>query len=275
MPRWVWDFVRATSGDGGYAEVRGWKYDVVGPRYNARPFLADVCSPCPTKRDVFLRRVLKVHVDSELFALGRAVHEVFLYPFRCKSRDVEVVVHGFRRLLRSLKKVDRYRDFLYEVFKKGLTLALISEEEQIPLSVEPRIPGAVLGLSDYVKPDLLLGLMPIDLVLNVNGNGFDRKELALTGYSLAIEAWTGHPVDVGILISIPFSDDVRVSWRIVRIDDPLRRRFLEFRDEVARMLEYNEEPEKPSSCHQGCPYRGVCLGEVGLHLKPLQQSIGA
>ncbi|MEM0317621.1 MAG: CRISPR-associated protein Cas4 [Candidatus Nezhaarchaeales archaeon] len=58
MPRWVWDYVRATSGDGGYAEVRGWKYEVVGPRYNARPFMTDVCSPCPTKRDVFLRRVL-------------------------------------------------------------------------------------------------------------------------------------------------------------------------------------------------------------------------
>lgn len=256
LPRWVWDFVRATSGDGGYAEVRGWKYDVIGPRYNARPSMADVCSPCPTKRDVFLRRVLKARVDSELLALGRAVHEVFLYPFRCRGQDVERVIHGFRRLLRELREVKKHWSFLSEVFRRGLALATISEEEQIPLSVEPRIPGAILGLSDYVKPDLLLGLMPVDIVLN--GNSFERKELALAGYSLTIEAWTGHPVDVGIMISIRLNSSASIVWRVVRVDDPLRRRFLELRDEVARMLEYGEEPERLPSCHQGCPYRGVC-----------------
>ncbi|MEM2363823.1 MAG: type I-A CRISPR-associated protein Cas4/Csa1 [Candidatus Nezhaarchaeales archaeon] len=272
MPRWVWDYVRATSGDGGYAEVRGWKYEVVGPRYNARPFMTDVCSPCPTRRDVFLRRVLGVNVDSELLALGRAVHEAFLYPFKLRGRGLEAIVYEFKKLLKNLKGVERYRSFLYEVFKKGLTLAAISEEEQIPLSIEPRVPGAVIGLSDYVRPDILLGFIPVDVVLSSNGDGLGRKEVALAGYSLAVEAWTGHPVDVGIVISIPLSKAVRVVWRVVRIDDPLRRRFIELRDDVARMLEYNEEPERPSSCNQGCPYRSVCWGEGDLHLKPLWQA---
>lgn len=275
LPRWLWDFIRATSGDGGYAEVRGWKYEAVGPKYSARPSMADVCSPCPTKRDVFLRRVLGVRADSGLLALGRAVHEAFLYPFRHRGEDVEFVIYGFRRLLRGLSGVEGYRGFLYGVFRKALTLAATSEEEQLPLSVEPRVPGAALGLSDCVRPDLLLGFMPVDVVLNVNGNGAERKEVAIAGYSLAIEAWTGHPVDAGVLISIPLSSDVRILWRVVRASDPLRRRFIELRDEVARMLEYGEEPERPPSCHQACPYRGVCWSEGGLRIEPRQQDIGA
>jgi hypothetical protein len=31
-PRWVWDFVRVIGGKV-IAEVRGWRFDVVGPRF--------------------------------------------------------------------------------------------------------------------------------------------------------------------------------------------------------------------------------------------------
>lgn len=257
MPRWVWDFVRATAGDGGFAEVRGWKFDVVGARFCARPSISDVCSPCLTKRDVYLRKVLRISVDSEVFELGRAVHEVFLLPFRLRGRDIEFVYRSFRDLVRRcFPRLRSCWGLLEKVFRKALALSLIAEEEQLPVSVEPRIPGGVVGLSDFVKPDLMLGFMPIDITLS--GHGMERKELALAGYALVIEAWTGHPVDVGIIIAVQLNGDARLLWRVVRISDSLRRKFLEARDEVARILEYGEDPGKPSHCPQSCPYREVC-----------------
>jgi len=167
LPRWVWDFIRATAGDGGYAEVRGWKLDAVAPKYCSRPSVSDVTSPCPTKRDVYLRRSLKVRVESEILSLGKAVHEAFLYPHRRRGEDVERLIYGFRRALKQYQDLKRHWRLL----------------------------------------------------------------------------------------------EVKFTWRVVRVDDSLRRRFLDARDEVARILEYGDDPGTPPSCPSMCPYRGVCLSE--------------
>jgi len=261
LPRWVWDFIRATAGDGGYAEVRGWKLDAVAPKYCSRPSVSDVTSPCPTKRDVYLRRSLKVRVESEILSLGKAVHEAFLYPHRRRGEDVERLIYGFRRALKQYQDLKRHWRLLECVFKKSLALSLIADEEQVPVSVEPCIPAGSIGLSDYVRPDLLVGFIPVDVVLIHGNHGLERKELALAGYALAIEAWIGHPVDMGVVIGVQASSEVKFTWRVVRVDDSLRRRFLDARDEVARILEYGDDPGTPPSCPSMCPYRGVCLSE--------------
>jgi CRISPR-associated protein Csa1 len=59
------------------------------------------------------------------------------------------------------------------------------------------------------------------------------KELALAGYALAIEAWTGHPVDYGVAIYINLNGESMLGWRVARIDDSLRRAFLDARDRCA------------------------------------------
>jgi len=258
FPRWVWDFIRSTTGDGGYAEVRGWRFDYVAPRYRVRPSVSDVASPCPTRRDVYLRRVLKVSVDSPLLRLGRAVHEVFLLPFRLRGRDVESVVREFRRLLRGFSEFKDKWGLLESVFRRALALSMASEEDQIPVAVEPYVPGGAVGLSDFVRPDFLVGFVPVDIVLSSGSQGVERKELALAGYALAIEAWTGFPVDVGVVVAVQLNGDARLQWRVVRIDDSLRRRFLEARDEVARMVEYGEDPGRAPQCPRWCPFREVC-----------------
>ncbi len=265
LPRWVWDFIRATSGDGGYAEVRGWRFDIVGARYYSRPSVSDVTSPCPTKRDVYLRKVFRIRVDSKILNLGRALHDVFLYPFRYRGEDIEKLVHGVKQVLKQYRDLRQYWRLLEKVFRKALTLSLIAEEEQIPVSVEPCIPAGSIGLSDFVRPDLMVGFIPIDVTLSLGNHGLERKELALAGYALAIEAWTGHPVDVGVVIGIYMNSDIRFVWRVVRIDDTLRRRFLEIRDEVARILDYGEDPGRPSTCPSICPYREVCWNEGSVH----------
>jgi CRISPR-associated protein Csa1 len=122
------------------------------------------------------------------------------------------------------------------------------------------IPAAAIGLSDYVKPDLMVGFIPVDIALAPSfDRGFERKELALAGYALAIEAWTGHPVDYGVAIYVNLNGESMLSWRVVRIDDSLRRAFLDTRDRVAMILEHPEEPpQPPDQCPQTCPYFEVC-----------------
>ena len=114
------------------------------------------------------------------------------------------LARGFDRLVSSLDpSVRRYKDVFHGLFRKALGLALHSSEEGAPISVEPMIPTTPIGLLDYVKPDLLVGFVPVDIALAPSWDrGFERKELALAGYALAIEAWTGHPVDYGVAVYV-------------------------------------------------------------------------
>jgi len=261
FPRWVWDFVRVVGGEV-VAEVRGWRFDVVGGRFFARPSISDVTSPCPVKRDVWLRKVLRVRVDGGVFVLGRVVHEVFLYPFKHYRDSLWDLAKNFDSILNSFGSLCKvYKNRLYELFKAALGLALYSAEEGIPISVEPTIPAASIGLSDYVRPDLLVGFIPVDIALmpNSRSDGFERKELALAGYALAVESWTGHPVDYGVAVYVNLGEGPLLNWRIVRVDDSLRRAFLEARDRVAMVLEHPDDPPQPAdSCPRSCPYFEVC-----------------
>lgn len=264
FPRWIWDYIRSTGSEV-VADIRGWRIDVVGSRFVARPSISDVSSPCSTKRDVWLRKILKVKVDGNIFVFGRAIHDVFLYPFKFRDRDVVEIVKGFEKIVHSFDSyLKNYRNLFRKLFRKSLALAIQSLEDGIPISVEPMIPGAAIGLSDFVKPDLLIGFIPVDISLAPGSEkGFERKEIALTGYALAIENWIGHPVNfAGVLyVGVVDNDNFVLSWRIIRIDDSLRRSFLETRDKVAMIIEHSIEPPIADYCNSNCPYIVFCGGK--------------
>ncbi len=88
----------------------------------------------------------------------------------------------------------------------------------------------------------------------------NRKDIAVTAYALAIEAWIGHPVDIGVVLHIGINGKPRLTWRVVKIDDTLRRAFLDMRDNVARIIEHGDDPGPASSCPRTCPFYGVCHG---------------
>jgi CRISPR-associated protein Csa1 len=44
----------------------------------------------------------------------------------------------------------------------------------------------------------------------------------------------------------------------VLLDDELRRRLLDARDEVARIVEEGEDPGPASSCSESCPWGWAC-----------------
>ncbi len=257
FPRNVWDFVRSL-GEGVGSEVRGWRFDFVGPRFRVRPSVSDVTSVCPTRRDVFLRRVGGLRFESESMVFGRLVHEAFLFPFRVGG-EVSGLPFRFERYLKSLKVDWGVRRVLRSVFEKSLELYAISRVDCVPVSVEPYVPASPIGLSDHVRPDVLVGFIPVEVTTSFD---VERKEMALAAYALAVEAWVGHPVDYGVVAQILFNGGVRVNWRVITIDDILRRKFLDLRDSVARMLEYREDPGVADNCPSSCPFRGVCHGNV-------------
>lgn len=263
LPRWVWDYIRNTAMEDVYVEVRGWMRDVVAPRYRARPSISDVTSPCDTKRDVYLRRVLGIRMpDSEVLVLGRMVHEVFFTVFNNRRDSLEDMIKDLNDLLSRYGELSRkYGNAIARLYRKVVGLYLQSIEEGLPISVEPTVPGAPIGLSDFVKPDLLVGLIPIEVTTSRSSNtvdDVDRKEIALAGYALALENWLGHPINFGVVINVRLNDEVRLDYKVVPINDPLRKAFLDLRDKVARIIEYSDDPGKAQNCPSTCPFYGVC-----------------
>jgi len=264
FPRWVWDYIRSLNNGvhGNYFEVRGWDVDVIGQRYPFKPSISDIISPCPCKRDVWLRRVRHVRIDSPVLAVGRVVHRVFMEGFRLGYRGLGIdyaVGHRGRVLRSELRRIGGALGYrvLAHIYDLGYMHGYIAYRESIPVSVEPSIPGSLIGLSDIVKPDFIVGFIPVEVTTGNDRSYLELKVLGLTGYALAIEAWTGNPVDYAVLIQIHLSTG-DLGYRVVRVGDSLRKRFLEIRDSISRMISLGEEPEKPSVCPDNCPYHSVC-----------------
>ncbi len=263
----MWDYIRSL-GSGGqvYAEVRGWRFDLVAPRYRYRPSPSEVASYCPTRRELYLRRVLGLRVEPGPQArYGVVVHEFFLEPFRLVGRGVRGLgdlYAGMRRLGRRLGV--RVDGFLEEVYTLASGLALGAfYDSGLPVRVEPEIPGGPVGLSDVVRPDLLVGLVPVEVTTSpVAGRLGEAKELQVAGYALALEAWTGVPVDYGVVLHVGRVDgSPRLSWRVVVVDDSLRRRFLRARDEAAMIVDDGVDPGAAGGgCPVWCPFLGSAPG---------------
>jgi CRISPR-associated protein Csa1 len=264
LPRHIWDHIRSLGSENPpLPEIRGWRFDPVAPRYRYRPSPSEVASYCPTRRNIYLQKVLGRRPEPGPEArYGALVHEYFLEPFRLAARgeaSLDNLIAARSKLSRRLGvRPDR---FLLNVYSLGAGLALQAVyDSEIPLKVEPQLPGAPIGLSDYVRPDLLIGLLPVEVTsTGSRGTYGERKELQLAAYALAIEASTGLPVDYGVVLYLRRRDEAPVpEWRLVVIDDELRRAVLAARDEVAMIVEDGVDPgPAPAGCPEWCPFRGA------------------
>jgi len=84
FPWWVRDYIWSlnSSVHGSYCEIRSWDIGVTGQKYLFKPRISDIVSPCPCKRDVWLRRVRHVRIDGPVLAVGWVMHRVFYGGFR-------------------------------------------------------------------------------------------------------------------------------------------------------------------------------------------------
>ena len=140
----------------------------------------------------------------------------------------------------------------------GLALSWAFGERKVPVLVEPYIEASTIGLSDFVRPDLIVGIVPVEFVLG-DRISVRRKSLALAAYAMAIESIVYNPVNFGVVARVDLSNEI-VRWHVILLTDDLRERLIESRDEVARIVTTEDDPGSSPQCPDQCPWRDLCYG---------------
>jgi CRISPR-associated protein Csa1 len=246
-------------------EVRGWSREVSEVYYEYLPTVSETFTPCPTHRDAYLRRVVgvKAPVNNSL-GVGRVLHDAFLTPFRVVSRlDAGSLIEGLAKakgeLLGSVPNdLVNVASVVYD-FGARFAIDLRLESYPLPVAIEPELSGNLVGFSDVIKPDLVLGLIPVEVVVSDNQDYITRKEEALAVYAMALEAMWGNPVNYGILVVINPRTASLVTRQVVLTDD-IRRAAIRERNEVARIVSRRDDPGPSPRCPQSCPFYDYCRG---------------
>lgn len=279
-------------------ELRGWNWDrpPLKPVYDAPLAMYEVAGKyCASGRDVYLRRVQRVLAAPNRAMLeGRALHQVvarliveakrlvYEHGTACLawlerlreqehpsldgtmlSEEEQTALRAKMDLVRAYEVrriVERVEDVLARQPRVGpdglVALAL-------PVSVEVRLSGKYLGLSEHLAVDAITFAETV--VADVKfGPREDFHRLATAGYALVLESLYEMPVNIGCIVYVQFRDDRLVIERDLHIiGDELRRWFIDERDEKMRLVSEEWDPGMPAACYPTCPYLSVC--------KPSQQ----
>jgi len=279
-------------------ELRGWSWNEapLAPVFDVRLGVYEVAGRyCPTARDVYLRRVLGVRVPpSPAMLEGRILHqtlsEIFLKAKRRIYADgLDDPAGLIDRLKQDLvlgpypwgddapgdplirERIERRRAAL-AAFEAPRILARIYEvlalqpyvgpdglvAAALPIVVEQKFDGSALGLSAHLSCDGLSHAEPI--VLDVKFDEWrDFHRLYPTGYALAMEATFEYPVNVGCVVYGRWQGErLLIERDLFLIDEALRQRFIEERDEKARLVFEEIDPGVPPSSPPDCPYYDIC-----------------
>lgn len=269
------------AGDPVPEDLRGWSWwrPPLRPRASFGLGVSEVAYRyCPTRRDVWLRRVagLEAPRPSNGMARGRVVHNAF----RASARDAaklfyeglstpdivaEMVSRAGEKASVFASGLEGAGDGLLELgaraYKKFAFYwaSWIEETGQPPWYTEYVVDGSVLGLSSRLRVDAL----GIGLVVEVKvGQWRSDYPVGLAGYALALEASHEIPVDYGLVVLVS-GDASKLSLEPVYIGAEERREFIRARDEVIEMLLSGIDPGMPSTCPQSCPFRAACRGGGG------------
>ena len=265
-------------------ELRGysWEKPPVEPINDVRISVSDLNSFCSTRRNVFLKYVMKEKVEPNKYMLrGLAYHRVIretivslkkaIYS-GCDSGE-EIIDKYFSsttipdRICRELKIADKecrklYRYIVLQVASRvdAVLSRYDADAENIvglvlPPFVERIVDGSFIGLS-RLSVDIFT---PYNAIMDFkSGYGKDEHQLSLTGYALALEADEEMDVNYGFLVYVRVDKNVRFKVREFVITDELRREFIEVRDEIAEIIDSGIDPGKPPECSKYCSYYVIC-----------------
>lgn len=274
-------------------ELRGWSWDrpPLKPIYERPLGVFEIAGKyCPTGRDVYLRRVEHVQAAPNVgMREGRRLHQVIadvvteakrlIYthgqasvPFLealavagavhqdddAPPTDGQDLLSAKARTLRAFEVrriVERVESLLaHQPYIQADALATLA----LPVSVEVKLDGRFIGLSEHLAADAIT--FPDVAVLDLK---FGPKEpfhrLTTAGYALVLESLFEKPVDIGCVVYARFMNGRVVLERDFHlIGDELRQMFVEERDEKARMVAEEIDPGLPAACPQTCPYLRTC-----------------
>lgn len=128
----------------------------------------------------------------------------------------------------------------------------------VPVMVEQKLDGTFLGLSKHLSTDAFLFAEPMVMDLKF-GLKEDFHRLATTGYALVLESLHEYPVNIGCTVYVKIDGErVLLERDFHLIDDELRQRFVESRDEKGRMVEEEIDPGLAPECRANCAYWETC-----------------
>ncbi|MGH2366231.1 MAG: type I-A CRISPR-associated protein Cas4/Csa1 [Chloroflexota bacterium] len=128
----------------------------------------------------------------------------------------------------------------------------------LPVIVEQKIDGRFLGLSAHLSVDAYCIHPPMVLDLKF-GPREEFHRLSTTGYALALESQFDSPVNLGCIVYASFRDGtVQIERDFHFIDDELRSRFIEERDQKMRIVQEALDPGLPAECYDHCQFLAFC-----------------
>lgn len=267
-------------------DLRGWSWNrsPMKPMYDEKVPMYSVCSKyCPTGRDVFLDRILKVSPQpNESVILGGAVHKVVgavlnayldgqamdfdkWYDEALRVRNVTNVLQPVRERSRlAWEHVTKNCESQYS--NRASEQPYASRRDvlatAVPFLVEHKVSGELLGLSGLLSVDCYDYLRGVVFDLKVSQEERDWYRLAPTGYAIVLESVYEVPVDVGCVSYVWFQGGgLRIRRDIFFINDDLRSWWLEERDAKLDMVAQRKEPSVAGKCYEDCIYYGTCRGE--------------
>ncbi len=271
-------------------DLRGyaWERPPVEPINDVRISVSDINGFCPTRRDVFLKYVLKEKPQINQYMLkGLAYHRLIRDTFVSLKKaiysglssgeelvdeffnDTEIPEKVCKKLGIDVKEcLKLYRYLVLQISARVdeiLSKYPDADEENIaglalPPFVERKVDGSLVGLSKHLSVDVFTPHIVLDFK-----SGYGRREhmLALAGYALAIEADDETDVNYGFLVYIRVDKNVHFRHVGLVVGDELRREFIEVRDEIAELVDSGIDPGKPNQCPKFCSYYGVCNEDRG------------
>lgn len=278
-------------------ELRGWSWSEppMAAPYSVRLGVSEVASRyCDTGRDIWWRRVQSVKVDAnEQMLEGKLLHSVVAkIIWRAKrliwtlgiDRPSEIITmlrefdevwfarevsKGFKSggsdsLSNKAKSIWIYESAIIEArLREALSRQPYAGEDSIvgaalPVVIEQRMDGSLLGLSKHLSVDAYQSAEPILLDLKF-GEKKSFHKIQVTGYSLVAESLYEYPLNIGCLVYPSFvSGNLVVEKEFFLIDEELRQQFLEQRDEKMRMVFEEIDPGLMDACPKNCPYFSKC-----------------
>ncbi len=256
--------------------LRGWSWDrpPLRPRAYLGLSVSEVTSYCPTRRDTWLRRMMKIYPESnDTLKTGLLVHELIH----------KTIKHVRKYLAINDNPWDVYRDVVEEVvgsaeipesirswavqLVKYIAIQLVAEASWSSVGdginpwlswiSEVRVDGSLLGLSKNLRVDALTGSnIVVDFKLS---KPYENHKLMITAYAMVLEANLEVPVDYGLIIYINgVGSSLNIKVESLCISSYLRKDFIDARDEVIDMVLGEREPPKATSCNPACPFKNYC-----------------
>lgn len=274
-------------------DLRGWTWSAppMAPAYSVRLGVAEVASRyCETGRDLWWKKVQSVKAEpTEAMVDGGILHSVVARIISSAKRLIWTYgIEGISEVIEQLRKFDE--DWFKSTAKEASRLRLRPRAEIIwsyecsimearlrealsrqpyakedslitsalPVVVEQRMDGSLLGLSKHLSMDAYQSAEPLVLELKFGEKRhFHRVQVA--GYALVAESLYEYPLNIGCIVYPSFATDrMSVDKDFFLIDEELRQEFLEQRDERMQMIFEETDPGLMNTCPHDCPYYKHC-----------------